>query len=109
MSVHFHPSTHDLVITIDSQRFEGSDADALESDFESLADCGPIASIQIDLARVECIDSTGVSALVSLKQRFATGATDISLQNLHPGVERVVNLLRLNRLFAIAEPMAKAG
>jgi len=55
----------------------------------------------IDMASVEFIDSSGVGALLGIYRRFPEGSASVTLRNMRPQVQSVIELLRLHRIFTI--------
>ena len=98
----FDFQSHHLVITVESPIFEASGADSLGTGFERYLS-EAIESVHIDLRRVESIDSSGVDALVSLKERLRRqrGECPMALRNPGPKVMSVINLLGLDRIFQV--------
>ncbi len=99
MATHFQLHSHRLVITIDSPVFEAADAARLEGELLPYAQ-ETIESVDLDLSRVEQIDSEAICTLVSLHHRLAQPTTPFfSLSNPRPEVRRVFQLLGINRIF----------
>ncbi len=65
-------------------------------------------SYVIDMAGVEFIDSSGLSAFVTLFKRVRIGEGDVRLCGLRPEVLKIFELTRLNRVFDIFEALAEA-
>ena len=65
-------------------------------------------SYVIDMAGVEFIDSSGLSAFVTLFKRVRIGEGDVRLCELRPEVLKIFELTRLNRVFDIFETHAEA-
>lgn len=56
---------------------------------------------EVDLGRVQFIDSSGVGLLLSLYRKLPQGGAEVVLRNVQPGVRAVLELLRLHRVFQI--------
>ena len=78
-------------------------AAAREFKAESAAAWRPdVASVVIDLGAVDFLDSAGVGALLSIHKRLPAEKPGAKLVNLRPGVQAVIELLRLHRIFELA-------
>jgi len=95
----FNPTTGGLRIQIDVASFDASNVDQFKDDFEKLCP-GELAAVDVDLARVEMIDSSAIGALLSVHRRL-NGQGPISIHNPRPSVLSVIELLRLHRVFHI--------
>ena len=62
------------------------------------------ATLLLDLARVEFIDSTGLRSLLSARQRAEAAGRSLRLANLQVDVERVFDMTGVRRIFDIASP-----
>jgi anti-sigma B factor antagonist len=62
---------------------------------------GAVTAVEIDLAAVEFVDSSGIGALLSVYRRLPAGAGATRLVNVKPGVLAVLELLRLHRVFEL--------
>ena len=60
-----------------------------------------ITAVEIDLAAVEFVDSSGIGALLSVYRKLPAGAGATRLVNVRPGVLAVLELLRLHRVFEL--------
>lgn len=57
--------------------------------------------VRVDCAKLEFIDSSGLGALLHLNNSLHPDVRPLALANLHPEVLSVVELLRLNTVFAL--------
>jgi anti-anti-sigma factor len=64
-------------------------------------DWSACTSATVDCIQVEFIDSSGIGALLHLHHLLGTEARPVKLKNLTPAVLSVVELLRLNTVFAL--------
>ena len=96
----FHSTSGDLRIQVDVASFDASNVDQFRVDFEKLCP-DELDSVNVDLAKVEMIDSSAIGALLSVHRRL-NGHGPISIQNPRPSVLSVIELLRLHRVFHIA-------
>ena len=55
----------------------------------------------VDLQHVRFVDSAGLAALVRLYKHVRIGEGDVRLARVLPAVQRVLDLTRLDRVFAI--------
>lgn len=62
-----------------------------------------VRRVTIDLGAVEFLDSSGVGALLSVYKRLPPPA-NVSLKNVRPSVQTVIELLRLHRIFELSGP-----
>lgn len=62
----------------------------------------------VDLSGVPFIDSAGVATLVALFKRVRFTQGDVRLAGLQPRVDRLIRLLRLERVFKIFPDVASA-
>ncbi|MGH8018511.1 MAG: STAS domain-containing protein [Opitutaceae bacterium] len=56
--------------------------------------------VEIDMAGVEFLDSSGVGALLSIYKRLPAPA-QVKLVHVRPAVQTVIELLRLHRIFEV--------
>ena len=62
------------------------------------------ATLLLDLAQVQFIDSTGLRSLLSAHQRAEAAGRTLRLANLPVDVERVFDVTGVRRIFDIASP-----
>lgn len=77
---------------------------AIARDFKAGVDAAwtnGITAVEIDLASVEFVDSSGIGALLSVYRKLPAGAGATRLVNVNPGVLAVLELLRLHRVFEL--------
>jgi anti-sigma B factor antagonist len=68
----------------------------------ALADCPDDAAlIVIDLERVTFIDSSGIGALVEIRQQALKRSQTVKLRKPDPRVARVLEIARIDTLFTI--------
>jgi anti-sigma B factor antagonist len=60
-------------------------------------------SIDIDLSKVQFVDSAGLGALVALRKTAAERNGKVRLVNPAPHVQQVLELTRLHRVFEIVQ------
>lgn len=59
-------------------------------------------NIVLDLSEVEFMDSSGLGAIIFFKQFVGDGAT-IVLSSVHPGIEAILKLTHLDKVFKIVD------
>jgi len=77
---------------------------AIVRDFKTGVDAAwtsGITAVEIDLASVEFVDSSGIGALLSVYRKLPAGSGATRLVNVKPGVLAVLELLRLHRVFEL--------
>lgn len=62
-----------------------------------------LKSAAVDMSAVDFIDSSGVGALLSVLRRLPQGEGTVTLRSMKPQVLSVIELLRLHRVFQIAD------
>src|SRR5947208_1072646 len=61
-----------------------------------------------DMSQVEFVDSSTIGALVGLLRRVRAAGGDVKLAALHPDIEMIFELTRLQRVFRILPSVAEA-
>ena len=79
---------------------DAGNASLLTDKFNSLLGEGNQRFV-IDLGGVGFMDSSGIAAMVQLFKRVRIGHGDVKLANIRPEVSRVLELLRLDRVFEV--------
>ena len=78
-------------------------AAAREFKIESAAAWRPaVEHLVIDLGAVDFLDSSGIGALLSVHKRLPAEKPGAKLINVRPPVQAVIELLRLHRIFDLA-------
>lgn len=95
---HIHHQGNDIVIALDSDRF---DTNSLKAFRKAISKVQTLQSSQItiDLRKVRMIDSTAVGALLILQESLAPECAPLTLAHAQPPVAAMVELLRLHRVF----------
>jgi anti-sigma B factor antagonist len=62
----------------------------------------------IDLAGVRFMDSSGIAVLIRLFKRVRIGHGDVRLAGAQPAVEKIIRLVRLDRVFDVFDDCALA-
>jgi anti-sigma B factor antagonist len=71
----------------------------LESSFDDLVAGGDVRSVVLDLADVRLVDSAGVGALLSMRERAAELDVDLTLSRLSNPVRRILEVTGLSDTF----------
>ncbi|MBS1253396.1 MAG: Anti-sigma-B factor antagonist [Anaerolineales bacterium] len=88
-------------------RLDANSADEAKTTLKNAAAAGE-THLVVDMADVNFIDSSGLSALVSgFKAAREQGGT-LALVNVGPQIEMALKLTRLNRVFAIYDDVESA-
>jgi anti-sigma B factor antagonist len=66
-------------------------------------------SLLVDLAEVEYMDSSGLASLVEVHQRAREKSVEFALTRVSPPVMKVLQLARLDQVFAIRTSQTPAG
>lgn len=90
-----------LTVTVLVSRLDAAIARDFKSGVESAWVSG-LTQVEINLGAVEFVDSSGVGALLSVFRKLPPGGGVTRLTQLKPGVQAVLELLRLHRVFELA-------
>ena len=60
-----------------------------------------VQRLTINMAMVDFLDSTGIGALLSVYKRLTTPKSTMSLIDVQPAVQSVLEVMRMNRVFEI--------
>jgi len=79
------------------------DAAASSSLKEQLAfDLDPsVQRAEVNMSEVQFIDSSGIGVLLSIYRKLPQEGADVTLRNVNSGVQTVLELLRLHRIFKV--------
>ena len=61
-----------------------------------------VKAVEFDFSKVDFIDSSGVGALLGVYKRLPGGSAGVRLKRVKAPVQSVIELLRLHRIFEIA-------
>jgi len=89
-----------LSVTVQVSRLDA----AIARDFKAGVDAAwtsSITQVEINMATVDFVDSSGVGALLSVYRKLPAGTGVTRLVNVKPGVLAVLELLRLHRVFEL--------
>jgi anti-anti-sigma factor len=90
-----------LTLVVQVSRLDAAAARDFKSGVEASWRTG-ITQVVLDLSAVEFVDSSGVGALLNVYRRLPQGTGSARLRGVRPGVQAVLELLRLHRLFEIS-------
>lgn len=95
----FQTGSNAFQIIVDESRFDASNANQFRREFD--AHCPESTrSVDIDFTKVELIDSTGISALLSIRKRIQL-PTPVALRSSCPSVLGIMQTMRLHRVFQL--------
>jgi anti-sigma B factor antagonist len=89
-----------LHLLVKTPRLNAASAREFKSECQQLLQPG-VEFLVIDLSNVDSLDSSGVGALLSLYKYLPRETGQVTLQNVKPPVQSVVELLRLHRILQI--------
>ncbi|WP_106161466.1 STAS domain-containing protein [Hasllibacter halocynthiae] len=99
MRIDARQSPAGTVLTVDAPRIDAAAAVAFKDAFRACV-AGGDGPVILDLGRVEFVDSSGLGAVVSAMKMLAPRRR-LDLAALHPAVDRVFRLTRMDSVFAI--------
>ncbi|WP_460273121.1 STAS domain-containing protein [Celeribacter sp. ULVN23_4] len=94
------------IVTVVENRIDAACAIQFKDKMRALSDSGP-ARIILDLGQVEFLDSSGLGAVVAALKAVRHGQR-LELAALHPTVQRVFRLTRMDTVFTIHANVADA-
>jgi len=89
-----------ISIKIKAKRFDASVVRQFKAETENQCPLNT-PHIEVDLSEVGFIDSSGIGALLSLRERLAKDAENIVIINPRPAVLSIIELLKLNEIFTL--------
>jgi len=103
MDIQTQPIDNGSLITL-SGRMDAQTAPPVREALQGQIDAGR-SMLVVDMARVDFVDSSGLSVLVSSMKRSRQAGGDLILAGLNPQVRVIFELTRLDRAFEIyADP-----
>ncbi len=102
MSLVLKTSVNDgkLSVTVQVSRLDA----AIARDFKAGVDAAWTANVnqvEINMAAVDFVDSSGIGALLGVYRKLPQGTGVPRLTHVKPGVQAVLELLRLHRVFTL--------
>lgn len=89
-----------LLISVNLPRLDASSASSLKKQLDFPIEPG-VTKADVDLASVQFIDSSGVGVLLSIYRKLPQESAEVILRNVQSGVQSVLELLRLHRVFKV--------
>jgi anti-sigma B factor antagonist len=89
-----------LHIAVNIPRLDASTSAALKSRIQPELD-SDVQSAEVELGNVQFIDSSGIGFLLGIYRKLPGDASVVILRNVQPGVQAVLELLRLHRVFKV--------
>jgi anti-sigma B factor antagonist len=71
--------------------------------WQETVDLKSCSSVIVDGTNIEFIDSMGIAALISIYKTVAAEDSDLVLINLSDEIKKLLNTLRLDRLFVVKD------
>jgi anti-sigma B factor antagonist len=89
-----------LLISVNLPRLDASSASSLKKQLDFPIE-PTVTKADVDLAAVQFIDSSGVGVLLSIYRKLPQDSAEVVLRNVQSGVQSVLELLRLHRVFKV--------
>lgn len=89
-----------LHIAVNIPRLDAGSSAALKSQLKPELDPA-VQSAEVELGNVQFIDSSGIGFLLGIYRKLPGDASVVILRNVQPGVQAVLELLRLHRVFKV--------
>jgi anti-sigma B factor antagonist len=90
-----------LHISMNIPRLDATSAAAIKK--ELLLDLDPaVKRAEVEIGNVGFIDSSGIGVLLGIYRKLPGDDAEVTLLNVQPGVQSVLELLRLHRVFKVA-------
>jgi len=96
------PQDDRLLIVLKTAQLEAANAAEFKQEVGE-ANFSSEQSVCVDCAELTFIDSSGLGALLHLNNSLPSSVRPLALKNLRPEVLSVVELLRLNTVFALQD------
>jgi anti-sigma B factor antagonist len=94
-------------IVVLSGTVDAAAAPTIRQELKALIDSGRTRLV-LDLSQVRFVDSSGLFALVSTLKAARSAGGDVGLLQVKPAVRAVIELTRLDRVFALFDDEASA-
>jgi anti-sigma B factor antagonist len=89
-----------LLISVNLPRLDASSSSSLKKQLDFPMEPS-VTKADVDLASVQFIDSSGVGVLLSIYRKLPQSSAEVILRNVQSGVQSVLELLRLHRVFQV--------
>lgn len=102
MSDEFQTKVSDGVLHIGIQlaRLDASSSAALKSQLNFNLDPS-VTRAEVEMGSVQFVDSSGIGFLLGIYRKLPKEAAEVILHHVQPGVQAVLELLRLHRVFKV--------
>lgn len=90
-----------LYISLNLPRLDASSAAAVKTELTMELDPA-VKRAEIEIGNVRFIDSSGIGVLLGIYRKLPGDDAEVILRNVQPGVQAVLELLRLHRVFKVA-------
>ena len=90
-----------LHISMNISRLDATSAAAIKNELPVELDPA-VKRAEVEIGNVRFIDSSGIGVLLGIYRKLPGDDAEVTLRNVLPGVQAVLELLRLHRVFKIA-------
>ena len=90
-----------LHISIIVPRLDATSASAIKNEMNLELDPA-VKRAEVEIGNVRFIDSSGIGVLLGIYRKLPGDDAEVTLRNVQPGVQAVLELLRLHRVFKVA-------
>ena len=90
-----------LHISMNVPRLDAITAAAIRSEMNLELDPA-VRRAEVEIGNVRFIDSSGIGVLLGIYRKLPGDDAEVTLRNVQPGVQSVLELLRLHRVFKVA-------
>ncbi|MFZ4775212.1 MAG: STAS domain-containing protein [Terrimicrobiaceae bacterium] len=89
-----------LHIVINLSRLDASSSASLKSQLNFNLDPA-VSRAEVEMGSVQFVDSSGIGFLLGIYRKLPKDAAEVILLHVQPGVQAVLELLRLHRVFKV--------
>ncbi len=90
-----------LYISVNVPRLDANSAAAIKNELNLELD-PLVKKAEVEIGNVRFIDSSGIGVLLGIYRKLPGDDAEVVLRNVQPGVQAVLELLRLHRVFKVA-------
>jgi len=90
-----------LYISMNIPRLDATSAAAIKNELSAELDPA-VKRAEVEIGNVRFIDSSGIGVLLGIYRKLPGDDAEVTLLNVQPGVQAVLELLRLHRVFKLA-------
>lgn len=91
-----------LTLSVKVDRIDAASAREFKSEALEMV-VASTETVVVDMEPVDFIDSSGIGALLSIQKKLGPKKNPLKLVRMKPQVQSVIELLRLHRVFEIAQ------